>query len=364
LDGFGYTEPDIVAGNGTGSTVGNLNAPFAERTIVYSGAQAMPMDYNNVISPFYSETERMWATPQDWRFNDVNTLVVHFRGDPVDFIETAPGSITMSAAGTDIWGVADEFRFAFRRLNGDGTIVARVDSIANTHNWAKGGVMIRESLEPGSRHGMVVVTPGSGVAFQRRPATNSDSVGTTESGIVAPHWVKLTRAGNELTAQHSVDGVTWVDVDDGAGGATSDTVVMGGTLYIGLALTSHSAGTATTAEFSDVQLSGGVSGQWQVADIGVDHPGNSPDSFYIAVEDTGGSVGVMTHPDVDAVLYDTYQRWTIDLDGLTGVNLRAVKKMYIGVGDRDDPQPDGAGRIYIDDIRITEGVPIDPNTVP
>ena len=351
LDGFGYTEPEIVQGNGTGSTVGNLTAPFAEQTIVYSGRQAMPMDYNNTISPFYSEAERTWATPQDWTFNDVDTLVLHLRGNPVDFIETAPGSVTMSAAGTDIWGVADECRFAYKRLNGDGTIIARVDSIENTHVWAKGGVMIRESLEPGSRHGAVFVTPGSGVAFQRRLTINSDSVGTTESGIVAPHWVKLTRTGNELIAQHSADGVTWGDVIH-ATNLSSDTVVMGGTIYIGVALTSHSAGVATTAEFSEIQTSGGVSGQWQVADIGVDHPGNSPDRLYIAVEDTSGAVAVVPHPDAGAVLTSDWQRWSIDLDEIAGVNLRAVKKMFIGVGDRDNPLPAGAGRLYIDDIRI------------
>ena len=362
LDGFGYTDPDIVAGNGTGSTVGHLTAPFAEQSIVYSGRQSMPMDYNNIIAPFYSEAERTWTAPQDWRFNDVNTLVVHFHGSPVDFIETAPGSITMSAAGTDIWDVADEFRFAYKRLSGDGTIIARVDSIENTHNWAKGGVMIRESLEPWSRHAMVIVSPASGVAFQRRLADSSASTGTTEAGIVAPWWIKLTRTGNELTAQHSADGVTWVDVGPDPA-ASTDAVVMGGTIYIGLALTSHSSGNATTAEFSNVELSGGVSGQWQVAEIGVDHPGNAPDSLYIAAEDTGGSVAVVTHPDPEAVLTNEWQRWTIDLDTVAGVNLRSIKKMYIGVGDRDAPQPAGAGRMYIDDIRITQGVPVEPNEV-
>jgi len=349
--------------NATGSTVGYLTSPFAERTAVYSGNQSMPLDYNNIVSPFYSEAERTWATPQDWRFNDVNTLVVHFRGNPVDFMQNSVDSFTMGAAGTDIWTVADEFRFAYKRLNGDGTIIARVDSIENTNNWAKAAVMIRESLDPGSRHAMALVSAASGVAFQRRASNSADSVGTTESGIVAPHWVKLTRAGDELTAQHSVDGVTWVDVDDGAGGLSSDTIVMGGTIYIGLALTSHSPGNPTTAEFSNVQLSGGISGQWQVAEIGVDQPGNSPDDLYIALADSGGSVAVLNHPDLDAVLATEWQQWAIDMDTIAGVNLRAVKTMYIGVGNRNTPQPAGNGLMFIDDIRLMQGVPADPNVV-
>jgi len=33
--------------NNTGSTVGNIQAPFAERAIVHGGKQSMPMDFNN-----------------------------------------------------------------------------------------------------------------------------------------------------------------------------------------------------------------------------------------------------------------------------------------------------------------------------
>ena len=43
--------------NETGSTVGYLEAPFAERTIVNSGRQSMPLEYANDAAPFYSEAE-------------------------------------------------------------------------------------------------------------------------------------------------------------------------------------------------------------------------------------------------------------------------------------------------------------------
>jgi hypothetical protein len=82
LDGLGYTDPVEVLGNGTGSTVGNADEPYAELTVVYSGYQAMPMDYNNAIEPYYSEAERTWATPQNWTVSGVNTLVLHVRGSP------------------------------------------------------------------------------------------------------------------------------------------------------------------------------------------------------------------------------------------------------------------------------------------
>jgi hypothetical protein len=66
--------------NSTGSTVGYVQAPFAEQTIVHSGNQSMPLDYNNVSTPFYSEAERSWSTQQDWTVNEVDTLVLYIRG--------------------------------------------------------------------------------------------------------------------------------------------------------------------------------------------------------------------------------------------------------------------------------------------
>ncbi|MCU0913731.1 MAG: LamG domain-containing protein [Planctomycetes bacterium] len=66
--------------NGTGSTVGYTQTPFAERTMIHSGRQAMPLDYNNLKSPFYSETERQFASVQDWTVNGADTLVLYLRG--------------------------------------------------------------------------------------------------------------------------------------------------------------------------------------------------------------------------------------------------------------------------------------------
>jgi len=66
--------------NGTGAVVGNLTAPFAERMIVHNGSQAMPLDYNNVKTPFYSEAEREFSPLQNWTVNGVTTLVLYVRG--------------------------------------------------------------------------------------------------------------------------------------------------------------------------------------------------------------------------------------------------------------------------------------------
>jgi len=362
IDGWGYTEPAPGApGNGTGSAVGYTEAPFAETVTVHGGGQSMPLDYNNINSPYYSETDRTWAIAQDWTLNDVNTLSLWFQGVPAKFAQTATG-LEMSVASWDIWEdtailQSDEFRFAYKRLNGDGVIVAKVDSLINSNGWAKAGVMIRESLAAGCPQAYMVVTPSNGVAFQRRLFTEAVSASTTQTGVAAPRWLRLTRTGNTFKAEHSADGTTWTSVGADAA-ASSDTLTMGGSIYIGLCLTSHDRNISTTAEFSGVTLTGGVSGQWQVADVGATLPGNDAGQLYVAVEDSAGKSALVNHPDgVTAVQNSEWTEWQIPLTDLAGVNLKSVKKMTIGVGDRDNPTPDGHGKLFIDDIRVTKPVP-------
>jgi hypothetical protein len=150
--------------NGTGSVVGNPTAPFAEQTIVNSGLQSMPLDYNNVNTPFYSEAEQEFSPVQDWTASGADTLVVSVRG----------------------------------------------------------------------------------------------------------------RAGNAAA------------------------------------------------------------------------------QVYVAVEDSAKKVGVVAYPDTAITTATKWTQWKIPLSSFTGVNMAKVKVMYIGVGDRDAPAKGGAGRIYIDDIRVTK----------
>ena|GEM_PF-1889537 len=83
-------------------------------------------------------------------------------------------------------------------------------------------------------------------------------------------------------------------------------------------------------------------------------PANAAEQLYVGLEDNAGHIKVVNHPDPEAVQIGTWQEWNIELTQFSGagVNLAAVKKMYIGVGDRDNPQPGGTGTLYFDDIRL------------
>jgi hypothetical protein len=151
---------DGYSDGSSGSTVGNIQPPFAEQTIVHGGLQSMPIDYNNVAEPCYSEAVREFAPAQDWTLNETNTLLLYVRG----------------------------------------------------------------------------------------------------------------RAANSAAP------------------------------------------------------------------------------LYLAVEDASQQVGVVVHPDPTVATTGQWTEWRVAFSELAGVNLTRVKKMYIGLGDRDAPTKGGAGRIYVDDI--------------
>jgi regulation of enolase protein 1 (concanavalin A-like superfamily) len=339
----------------SGSTVGNLAAPFAERTIVHGGKQAMPFDYDNGKAPYFSEAYREFASRQDWTVGGVTDLSIWHRGYPVGFQETA-GTVTLSGGGSDIWGTADNFRFAYKRLNGNGVITARIDSQTRTHEWAKAGVMIRDTLEPGSVHAFVALTPDHSIAFQRRPVPSDASANTSSSlAAKAPYWVRLTRTNNTFKAEISADGQTWTPLVPANPASSSLDIAMAASVYIGLAVTSHTTSDTSIAVFSNITTAGGVTGAWQVATIGTDpQPANSRADLYVVVEDAMGKSAAVVNPDPAAVNTTAWTEWKIPLTRFAGVNLSRVRTLSLGVGDRKNPVKGGRGRIYIDDIRVTK----------
>jgi chitodextrinase/regulation of enolase protein 1 (concanavalin A-like superfamily) len=163
----------------------------------------------------------------------------------------AGGVFTTTANGTDIWATQDSFHFVHRMLTGDGRVTARVTALDLTDAWAKAGVMMRGSLAANSQHVFMAVTGSNGAAFQRRTATGGASSHTGGSNVRAPHWVRLERQGNLFTGLVSADGSTWSIVG-------SQVIGMPGTVYVGLAHTSHRSGVLGNAGFAGVQVTGGA----------------------------------------------------------------------------------------------------------
>ncbi|MBN1509004.1 MAG: hypothetical protein JW955_19310 [Sedimentisphaerales bacterium] len=351
IDGWGYTEPAPGdPGNGTGSTVGYATEPFAEHSIVHTGGSSMPFAYNNADSPFYSETERTFDSPQNWTVNGVDTLSLYVRGYPqvndISVTETG-GKMTLTGDGADIWNASDDFTFAYKTLNGDATIVAKVTSVGTgTNTWAKGGVMIRDSLDGGAVDAYMVMTgsAGNGASFAYRSTADTDYAANTDSTVIVapPYWVKLERIADTFTSYYSPDGSAWTMVD-------SAEVIMSGTACIGICVTSHQSGEQRTFQFESIKTTGSVTGQWQGAVISSPKY-NSAQDLYVAIQDSSNKIAVVT--DATAVNATTWTEVRMPLSSFTGVNMTKVKMMFIGVGNRNSPMADGSGMLFIDDIRV------------
>jgi hypothetical protein len=340
IDGFGVAE--------NGAQVGYLLPPYAERAIVNSGSQSMPVLYNNASPALYSEAVKTLSTQRDWTEQGVKALSLWFRGYPPrlgSFTEGPVGAYTVTAEGADIAGTSDQFHFAWKEASGAVEIVAKVESIQNTDGAAKAGVMIRDSLEADSAHAMVAVTPGGGVWFGYRNGAGQGTTEETQGGITAPQWVRLERTvGGLVRAYYSVDGVNWTLM------STTSTVSISLPMYVGLAVTSHNPGVACEAVFSNVTSDG--TGQWAHQDVGL--ISNDAQPMYAAIANKNGPAGTVYHENPEATLVSTWTEWNIDLKDFSdqGVDLADVDSISIGVGDRNNPQSDGSGTVFFDDIRL------------
>jgi hypothetical protein len=286
----------------------------------------------------------------------VAELSLWFRGragSVGSFVEGPVGTYTMTASGADIWNQADEFHFAYKTLTGVGSIEAQVLSVDNTDPWAKCGVMIRETLDAGSKFAAVYITPGNGCRFQARAdtgiAATSDTgvVTTQQTAIKAPYWVKLERdvAGN-FRGYYSSNGTSWTTMS-----WNPQNIPMSGNIYVGLVLTSHNNNSTCTAKFSGVKTTGTVSAQWANQDIGI--ASNAAEPLYVAVSNAAGQPAVVVHPDPKAAQITTWTEWVIPLQSLQGITLNNVDKLAIGLGTRGNMTTvGGSGKMYFDDIRL------------
>jgi regulation of enolase protein 1 (concanavalin A-like superfamily) len=156
-------------------------------------------------------------------------------------------TLTIDAAGEDIWGSSDQFHFVYQPVTGDVDVRARVDSLTAASEWSKAGVMIRSTLAANAAHGYALVAAERGVAFQRRTEAGAASTSSTAVAKGAPQWVRVVRSGNVISAFSSADGVSWTAMG-------SATVALGATAYVGIAVTSHNPLMRTVATVSNVTV--------------------------------------------------------------------------------------------------------------
>jgi hypothetical protein len=156
--------------------------------------------------------------------------------------------------GAGVTGTLDAFRFAYTSLTGNGSITALVSDVPNgspgNYN-AEAGIMIRDGVAANSANAFLALTPGSvnGAIFQTRtaPGATTGTIGAATTGVYPPYWLRLTRAGNVITAFISANGTTWSQIG-------SQTIAMSSTINIGLAVTASNNNQVDISHFQNVSI--------------------------------------------------------------------------------------------------------------
>ena len=196
------------------------------------------------LSTVVFNTVNVSTCPLNWNCADIGSPVLS--GSQSE----SNGSWTVQAGGTDIFGTADQFHFVWQQLSADGSISARVVSQTNTSSWAKAGVMLRQSSDPGSLYYAILVTPGNGIVVQYRKALGGNTTQVVNITGTVPTYLAVGRTSNSYTAYTSNDGITWTPV-----AGSSVTLGMSGPVLAGMAVTSHNASALSTVTFDTVSVS-------------------------------------------------------------------------------------------------------------
>lgn len=182
------------------------------------------------------------SLPAGWTDTDIGAV-----GQPGS-ASYSSGVFTVSGSGTDIWGIGDQFNYAYESATNDFTLTARVVSQNGADSWAKSGVMIRGDTTTNSPYAALYVTPGQGVSMQCRTASGASAVDLDiQSNNAAPYWVSLTRSGNYFAAYSSPDGVNWTLL-------ASTNITMNANVLAGLCVCAHDNTSLDTATIDNVSV--------------------------------------------------------------------------------------------------------------
>ncbi len=195
--------------------------------------------------------ENCEGIPAPWTSQDIGNVGIEGTACELN------GIFEVNASGADIWGTNDEFHFVYQAISADGEIVVRVDGLENTNDWAKAGVMMRNSTADDAAMILLSISPnpkglGLGYTLQDRPFDGA-TMNSAQNNIGPqpindyPFYLRLVREGNTFSGYGSATNGNWVLLG-------TKTISMNEEILVGMATTSHSNQELTTASYSNVSI--------------------------------------------------------------------------------------------------------------
>jgi regulation of enolase protein 1 (concanavalin A-like superfamily) len=158
------------------------------------------------------------------------------------------GEYRITGAGANMWGVRDEFHFAWREMRGDFAVTATMRFLGEGLAHRKAGIMVRQSLDADAAYGDVVMH-GDGMPGLQWRSRQGEETSTFDFPIQGPGTfrVKLVRAGIRIYMSVANDGAALEDM-------AHTEVSLSDPVLVGLVICSHDAKKSDTVVFSDVSV--------------------------------------------------------------------------------------------------------------
>ncbi len=155
------------------------------------------------------------------------------------------GEYSVNAAGLNIGGWVDRFYYVYEEIQGDVDFRVRLTSISEA--WSTGGIMIRDTLDFGSPFAANLIESMNGGSFAIRQEQYTPFPSIILPNVVPGNWLRLEKAGDQVTHSISLDGETWTVTG-------TETVPFGSSYYIGLAGVSEESAASTEFVFDNVSV--------------------------------------------------------------------------------------------------------------
>ncbi|MCY4205880.1 MAG: hypothetical protein OXE92_09175 [Bacteroidetes bacterium] len=154
---------------------------------------------------------------------------------------------TITGGGEDIYGVSDEFFFAWKQVEGDLILEANVEFTESTgHPYRKAGWMVRESLDADAAYVDALIHADGLIALQWRSETGGMTHEVTTS-VPAPATLRLERTADLFTLYLDRPSDRTVVV-------ANITVNLSASAYAGLVVCAHDPTARATAKFRNIHL--------------------------------------------------------------------------------------------------------------
>ena len=164
--------------------------------------------------------------------------------------DEATESYTVTGSGLNMWHARDEFHYVWREVAGDFTLGADISFIgAGVDPHRKAGIVVRQSLDPGSAYASVVVH-GDGLTSLQFRAEKAGTTQEVQANVSAPPRLTLEKHGKYVRLYTN---------DEFSGAAMI--LELAEPFYVGLGVCSHNPDVSETAVFSDVEFGQSKAGE-------------------------------------------------------------------------------------------------------